>query len=123
MKLRILNFGINATHDLISNLHGFDVEQSISDFDACIYDPGLLWEGHEANSAFPNRELDGNGVPDRIDCKDCTSELAYSRFRGLQTSLKLQSSSKGLGNTRSNSPSSKAKSASVSLRQALRYLG
>ena len=42
MKLRILNFGINATHDLISNLHGFSVEQSISDFDAFIYDPGRL---------------------------------------------------------------------------------
>jgi hypothetical protein len=40
MKLRILKFGINATHDLISDLRNFDAEQSISDFDAFIYDPG-----------------------------------------------------------------------------------
>ena len=47
MKLRILNFHVTATHDLISTLGSIAEPVSISDFHAFIYDPagGLMTPG------------------------------------------------------------------------------
>jgi hypothetical protein len=42
MKLRILNYGVTATHERISNLNGFGDPLSVSDFDAFIYDSAAL---------------------------------------------------------------------------------
>jgi hypothetical protein len=39
MKLRILNYGVTATHGLISNLGSIREPQSVSDFHALVYDP------------------------------------------------------------------------------------
>ncbi len=42
MKLRILNYRVNATHDLISTLNAIPEPVSVSDFHAFVYDPAVL---------------------------------------------------------------------------------
>jgi hypothetical protein len=42
MKLRILNYRVSATHDLISNLGSIRDTKSISDFHAFVYDSSYL---------------------------------------------------------------------------------
>jgi hypothetical protein len=49
MKKRILNLGLSATHDLITNLGDANDRISISDFDAFVFEPNALHGTHSHN--------------------------------------------------------------------------
>ncbi len=55
MKLTVLNYRINATHSLITDLGSIRDSQSISDFDAFIFDPGALTVGESQDAGSFNR--------------------------------------------------------------------
>jgi hypothetical protein len=56
MKRRILNLGVSATHDLIATLPHFNHVQSVSDFDAFIFDPSVLQQGGVNPESFFRRQ-------------------------------------------------------------------
>lgn len=53
MKLRILNYGVTATHGFISNLGSIREPHSVSDFHALVYDP----DSFRADSNYSTADL------------------------------------------------------------------
>jgi hypothetical protein len=56
MKRRILNYHFPATHDSFTTLSSIDAPESISDFDAFIFDPTSL--GNQSLTAFERRQTE-----------------------------------------------------------------
>jgi hypothetical protein len=58
VKKRILNFGVPATHELITGLGSFNDPVSISDFDAFIFDPLALKQGAVSHENYARRQAE-----------------------------------------------------------------
>src|SRR5690348_2379625 len=55
LKLSIFNFGISASHDLITNV-GLNDSPSISDFDAFVFDAGSVRQGALTHESLPRKQ-------------------------------------------------------------------
>jgi hypothetical protein len=66
VKKRILNFGVPASHELITGLGGFNDPVSISDFDAFVFDPITLRQIGVSSENYARRQAE---IRDLVDEK------------------------------------------------------